>query len=115
MSGFKDLTRGEGFALAFGLLLCASVFGNGFYQAYLANAEHTVVFTVFDNWSYQNNGAAETQILTWGNSTYGKYQFIGNWTNQFVLDHTYTVTYVQGSGHRGHPWNRLIVVKWEEP
>jgi len=113
-SGFKNLSRGEWIALMFGLMLCFGVYGNAVYQVYLSNIEHTVTFKVFDAWAYQNKGMDETQILTWGNSTYSKYQFIGNWTGQMFLDHSYTVTYVQERGSQGHPWNRLIVLKWEE-
>ena len=74
--------------------------------------EYTVTFTVFDKWCYLDQGVAETQILTWGNSTYGKYYFIGNWTNQFHLDHTYNVTYVQQTP--GRPWQNLVVIKWSD-
>ena len=78
----------------------------------MSHKEHTVTFTVFelDYW----DGHGITQVLTWGDSKYGKYQFIGNWTGQFELDHKYQVTYVQQKGGHGHPWNKLIVLEWFE-
>lgn len=89
------------------------VFANAAFQVYLGNREHDVSFTVFDMWCFEDKGRSVTQILTWGDSKYGKYYFIGNYTSLFELDGKYNVTYVQ-PGHALHPWNNLIIIEWEK-
>lgn len=89
------------------------ILGNAFRIVFIQNNEHNVEFTVFDKDVFTDKGKTVTQILTWGDSFYGKYYFIGNWTNQFELDHKYNVTYVKRDPS-GHPWNFLIVLEWRE-
>jgi len=86
------------------------VFANGAYQAYATNIEHNTQIKIFDKQSFTKNGETQTLILTYGK---GKFFFIGNWTNQLHLDHTYNVTYVQRDPSN-HQWNNLIVIKWSE-
>ena len=94
-------------------LLPCLVFGNAFYQVYVSHQEHEATFKVFevDVWPKQNNDPPISQILTWGD---GKYQFIGNYSSLFELDHTYHVVYVQKAGHSKHVYNNLIILEWSE-
>jgi len=75
----------------------------------LANAGFKVFLV--DVWPKQGSGPPISQVLTWGE---GKYQFIGNYSSIFELDHTYRVVYVQKAGHNKHIYNNLIVLEWEE-
>lgn len=96
----------EKIAVTFGVLLAGVVFGCALGQVYFVNTEITVEFKVFD--VVYRDGKAGTQVLTWG---VGKFFFLGNWTGQFIEDHTYLVTYVKQPGYSKHI---LIVLGWEE-
>ena len=93
-------------------MLPCLVFGGAFIQVYVSHQEHEAVFKVFlvDVWPPEN-GKTITQILTWGD---GKYQFIGDWSNQFEADHSYHVVYVQKAGHSKHSYSNLIILEWSD-
>jgi len=110
MSGFKDLPRKDFIVLMLSLTLLCSIYAAAFYQAYINQVPHTATFKVFYT-ETQDRGNTQTQVLTYG---VGKFYFIGNWTGQFELDHTYNVTYVQTKGEGKHSYNDLIITAWNE-
>ena len=113
MSRIRDLPTKDYYVLLGSLILLNIIYAASVYQVYIVNsAPVTVEFTVFDATVHYwpDIGMNQTQILTWGT---GKYYFVGTWDKQFLLDHTYRVTYVQQSGAK-RPWQKLIVIAWEE-
>ncbi len=95
---------------AIGFLLCCAVFGSAVYQTYLTNQEYDVSFKVFETECLEYKTGAKTMVLTWGT---GKYQFLGNWTGQFIEGESYNITYVHQAGPTRMHLN-LIVIAWEE-
>lgn len=112
MSGFKNLPRADFAVLVGSLLLLSGIFAASFYIVYFQTVEETVEFKVFDTTVHYwpEIRMNQTQVLTWGT---GKYYFVGTWTNQFQVDHSYRVTYTQMHAAK-RPWQNLIVVEWEE-
>jgi len=110
MPPFEDLSRGEGIALVASLLLVAGVFCSSAYVTFFTHVEHTIQFEVFETnvYYYPSLKMNQTQVLTNGT---GKFYFIGTWDN-FDEGHTYNVTYIRTTASR--PYNRLIILDWEE-
>ena len=111
MTRFKECSWLEITVLCGAIMLIASIYGASAYTV-ATRQPQTVEFKVFqanvDYWP--NIDMNQTQILTYGQ---GKYYFIGTWTGQLLLDHTYRVTYVQNT-YAKRPWQNLIITEWED-
>ncbi len=82
------------------------------YEVYLNNQPIIIEFKVFKKtvYYYPNLKDHQTQILTWGS---GKYFFVGNWTNNFELDHTYRVKCVHRTD-APREYQYLIILELED-
>ena len=79
----------ETVALIVALTFVASVFLYSFIQVYYASdVRRETTFKVFDKYGHP---LGRTYVLTYGD---GKYIFLGNYTADFQLDHTYKVYYL---------------------